>query len=100
MLYSISPNVANTSTLIDIGPFLDRFGSLKIPIMSSDDPTIRAIMQDLSVRKWIDLSKPEVLQSMLYISTLFPALNEEKRNEIINTPVSEIENLALRKMYF
>ena len=40
---------------IDIGPFFDRFGAQKIPILASTDPVVRAIILDCTVRKYIDL---------------------------------------------
>lgn len=41
---------------IAVGPFFDRFGAQKIPILASTDPVIKAIVLDCSVRKYIDLT--------------------------------------------
>ncbi len=40
---------------IDVGAFFDRFGNEKIPILSSSDPVVQAVIKDASVRKYIDL---------------------------------------------
>lgn len=40
---------------INIGPFFDRFGAWKLPILSSADPLVQAVIKDSSVRKYIDL---------------------------------------------
>lgn len=40
---------------IYVGPFYDRFGAYKIPILASADPIVQAIIKDCSIRKYIDL---------------------------------------------
>lgn len=40
---------------INVGPFYDRFGAYKLPILASSDPLVQAIIKDTSVRKYIDL---------------------------------------------
>jgi hypothetical protein len=40
---------------INVGPFYDRFGAFKLPILASTDPLVQAIIKDTSVRKYIDL---------------------------------------------
>jgi len=88
------------STFIDIGSFYDRFGEVKLAILMSTDPVVKAILADLSIRKWLDLSRPDVLASLEYIGSKVPELTNELILSVINTPVSEQENLALRKTYF
>ncbi len=85
---------------IDIGPFYDRFGAVKMEILTSDNSTIKAILEDIKIRKWIDLKNPLVIQSLAYISSVVPALTAELQSAILNTPVSDMENMALRKLYF
>lgn len=45
---------------IYVGPFYDRFGAQKLPILASSDATVQAIIKDASVRKYIDLKRAEV----------------------------------------
>lgn len=85
---------------IDIGPFFDRFGAQKIAVLSSQDPIVKAILSDVQVRKWVDLKRPDVAQSLDYIGTKVPGVNAELKAAIITTPVASEENLALRKTYF
>lgn len=86
--------------LIDIGPFFDRFGAAKMAVLTSADLGVQAILKDTQIRKWIDLSLPEVAQSIAYIGTKVPAVTTEMQEAILLTPVSANENLALRKLYF
>jgi hypothetical protein len=85
---------------IDIGPFFDRFGSVKMQVLTSSDAGVRALITDIQVRKWIDLKLPEVAQSLAYLGSVIPAVTPALQSSILNTPVGDHENLALRKLYF
>ena len=86
--------------LLDIGPFFDRFGTAKMAVLTSSDVGVQAILKDTQVRKWLDLKLPEIASAVAYIGTKVPALTAELQSAILNTPVAETENLALRKLYF
>ena len=86
--------------LIDIGPFFDRFGAAKMAVLTSTDAGVQAILKDTQVRKWLDLKLPEIASAVAYIGIKVPALTAELQQSILNTPVAETENLALRKLYF
>lgn len=92
--------VSPTSYLIDIGPFFDRFGSTKMTVLTSQDPVIKAILQDVMIRKWIDLKRADVATALNTISSIIPIVTPGIINTILNTPVSTVENLALTKTYF
>jgi hypothetical protein len=85
---------------IDIGPFFDRFGAQKIPVLACADVTVQAILRDVQVRKWVDLKRADVAQALDYISTKVPGVDASLKTAILTTPVSVEENLALRKTYF
>ena len=85
---------------IDIGPFFDRFGAAKMAVLTSSDVGVQAILKDTQVRKWLDLKLPEIASAVAYIGTKVPALTAKLQQSILNTPVEEEENLALRKLYF
>ena len=85
---------------IDVGPFFDRFGAAKMSVLTSADVGVQAILKDIQVRKWLDLKLPEVTQSVQYVASKVDAVTPEIVDSILNTPVSENENLALRKTYF
>ena len=85
---------------IDIGPFFDRFSAAKMPVLTSTDVGVQAIIKDTQVRKWLDLNLPEVVQSVQYIASKVPELTAELQDQIANTKPAEHENLALRKLYF
>jgi len=52
--------------LIHVGPFYDRFGTFKLPILASTDPYVQAVIKDTTVRKYIDLKgrRAELLQAI------------------------------------
>ena len=86
--------------LIDVGPFFDRFGAAKLAVLTSADATVKAILQDIQVRKWIDLKRADVASSLAYVGTKVPAVDAALQTAILNTPVDPVDNLALRKLYF
>ena len=86
--------------LIDLGPFYDRFGVAKMAVLTSTDAGVKAIMADVSVRKWIDLERADVASSLAYIGSVVPAVDAPLRAAILTTPVTAEENRALRKLYF
>jgi len=86
--------------LIDLGPYFDRFDATKMAVLTSTDAGVKAIIQDASIRKWIDLRLPAVAQALTYIGSVIPAVDATLRSAILNTPVSTEENRALRKLYF
>ena len=86
--------------LIDIGPFFDRFGTAKMAVLTSSDVGVQAIIKDTQVRKWLDLKLPEIASAVAYVGTKVPGVTPELQQSILNTPVEEKENLALRKLYF
>lgn len=98
------PTVTSTESsfthLIDIGAFFDRFGDAKFQILTSSDATIKALLLDVTVRKWIDLRRPDVEQALNIISTKCDKVTPELIQAILHTPVEDIENLSLRKLYF
>ena len=85
---------------IDIGPFFDRFGAAKMPVLTSADVGVQAIIKDTQVRKWIDLRLPEIEQSVQYLASKVPKLTAELQDQIVNIKPEDHENLALRKLYF
>lgn len=51
---------------IHVGPFYDRFGAYKVPILASSDPLVQAVIKDTQVRKYIDLKgrRADLLQAI------------------------------------
>lgn len=86
---------------IDIGPFFDRFGSAKMAVLTSTDTTVAAIVEDVKIRKWIDLQKPAVAQGInALISLGVSGVTAALRDSILTTPVLPEEQSAVVKMYF
>lgn len=86
---------------IDIGPFFDRFKDAKLQVLTFTHPFVVALVKDTQARKWIDLKRSDVavgLNAMLALGV--PQLTTELIQEILNTPVSEEENFALKKLFF
>lgn len=95
----------DTSKLIDIGPFFDRFDHFivgtKLSILAHQDAVVQAIVKDVQSRKWITLDRLDVAQAIdILISKNIPNMTLALKDHIINSPVQPEENLALRKLYF
>ena len=95
---AVAPNL--TQWFIDLGPFYDRFGAAKMSVLLSADPTVKAILQDVNIRKWIDLQRADVASSLAYIGSVVPSVTPALQTAIITTPVATEENAALRALYF
>lgn len=85
--------------LIDIGPFFDRFGASKMAILTSADAVVKAIIQDVQIRKWIDLKRVDVEQALDALISK-SVIDSAQKATILTTPVNIEENRALRKLYF
>lgn len=88
------------ANLIDLGPFYDRAGAAKMAVLTSTDATVKAIIGDLNIRKWVDLTRADVASALAYIGSVVPALTPAIQAAMLATPVASVENLALRKLYF
>lgn len=62
---------------IDVGSFFDRFGDAKISILASENPIVKAMITDASVRKYISLieRKDELAQMLGLLQTLVPGIS-------------------------
>lgn len=98
---AITPPANPTDWLIDVGPFFDRFGAAKMAILTSDNATVKALVQDLMVRKWIDLKRIDVSLGLDALIALgVPGVTADLKASVLTTPVTQEENWALRKVYF
>lgn len=79
-----APTVAKNEWWIHVGAFYDRFGLLKIPILASTDPIVQAIIRDSSVRKYIDLQRPDLDQALDTIISKGFAID---KTAIMTTPI-------------
>lgn len=95
-----APVVYEWDNYIDIGPFYDRFGVATMDVVSSADPRIKAILQLTNIRKWIDLTRPDVAQSVNAIAAIVPSVTAEIRARVMRLPVEPHENRAVRVTYF
>lgn len=87
--------------LIDIGDFLDRFGASKMPLLISSNAIVQALVKDVQSRKWVDLRRADVATGIDALIALgIDGVDENLKDEILNTPVSPAENAALRAAYF
>lgn len=90
-----------TEWFIDVGPFFDRFGAAKMAVLTSTNSTVKAIVQDVLVRKWVDLQRPDVAAGIDALIALgVPGVTAELKEDILTTPITEEESLALQKLYF
>ena len=99
--FSPAPAADPAAWLIDVGPFFDRFGMAKMALLMSSNATVKALVADLQVRKWVDLRRPDVaagLDALIQIGV--PGVNAALKAAILETPVTPDENLALRVQFF
>jgi hypothetical protein len=96
----ITPPVDPCEWLLDIGPFFDRFGATKMAVLTSPDAGVKAVVSDVSIRKWIDLQRADVAAALAYIGSAVGAVTPALQTAILTTPVTEPERSALRKLYF
>jgi hypothetical protein len=100
-----------TQWLIDIGPFFDRFGAAMIPVLTSTDLVAQALVQNIQARKWVDLKRLDVAGSLAYLggatitglgtmASPIIQMTATLQNQILTTPVTYAENMALKKSYF
>ena len=54
---------------IAVGSFYDRFGAEKYNILASTDLTVQALIKDVSVRKFIDLDRDDLLLGLQMIQS-------------------------------
>lgn len=94
------PAVDPAEWLIDVGPFFDRFGGAKMDVLMSTNATVQAIVKDVSVRKWVDLTRADVSMALTVIGSIVPSVTAGLKASILTTPVTAVENLALRRTYF
>ncbi len=92
--------VYDTSSLIDLGPFYDRFGVAQMDVLKSTNVDVMAIRANLAVRKWVDLKLPVVASSVAAIAAIVPTVTPVIQATVMSIPVHPLENLALRKAYF
>lgn len=96
-----APAASPTAWLIDVGPFMDRFGAAKLAVLASSNATVRALVTDLLARKWVDLQRPDLAIGIdLIIAAGVPGVDAALKSAILTAPVQHAEQLALRRLYF
>lgn len=55
---------------ISVGSFFDRFGAAKWAVLASTDPLVQAMVRDASVRTFIDLDRPDLLQGLVMVQSM------------------------------
>ena len=94
---------------IDKGPFNDRFGAKKLAVLMSADPVIKAFNSDKSDREYIDLQRADVRAAVSYMAGVelpgvgtmaAPILTLAEVTAILDTPVADMEQVALVKKFF
>jgi hypothetical protein len=73
---------------ITVGAFFDRFGDQKWSILADTDVSVQALIKDASVRKWINLDAPHVLEGLQMVRA---AGHDIDPTAIINAPIQPDE---------
>lgn len=85
------PSAAPTGTAvrhISVGAFFDRFGAAKWAILADAAPQVRAVVQDASVRSYIDLDNADLPAGL---AILLAAGHEIDAEAIVDAPVTSAE---------
>ena len=69
---------------ISVGAFFDRFGVDKWAILADQTPSVKAVVQDASVRKYIDLDNPELAGGIALLQQAGHSVDAEA---VIDAPV-------------
>lgn len=72
---------------VSVGSFFDRFGAAKWAILADTDPSVRAVVQDASVRKYIDLDNPQLPAGLAIVA----ARHTIDTAAILSDPILESE---------
>lgn len=73
---------------ITVGALYDRFGAEKYNILASTDPVVQALVKDVSVRKFIDLDRPDLLQGLQLVQSKGFAIDPQA---IVSAPIQSDE---------
>lgn len=94
-----TPEPPPTASLIDVGPFFDRFNGAKWSILASIDPLVQAMVRDVQARAYVDLSRADVAQGVgLLVSKSL--ITQAEATAVLTTPVQPAEQFALKQVYF
>jgi hypothetical protein len=97
-----SSEVPKWLNLIDIGPFMDRFGDAKLAILkakkTNDD--VAAVYEDMTARKYIDIAGEPAKRGVATLQALLPEVTAQVAYNVLKPPVQLSENFALRTTYF
>lgn len=69
-------------------------------VLTSADAGVKAIVQDLNIRKWVDLQRADVASGLAYVGSKVPSVDAALQADILTAPVTDDENRALRRLYF
>ena len=59
-VYVAEPVLPYPPMAVSVGSFFDRFGPDKLTVLADPTPLVQALIKDVSVRRWIDLARPDV----------------------------------------
>lgn len=112
----VTPVSTNTQTIdytwfIDKGSFFDRFGVAKIPVLMCTDPTVQAMLKDISNRWWVDLRDPNIATALSFmvgvatpgigtITSPITGMTSELASTILSTRPTIFEQYGVVKLFF
>ena len=73
---------------ISVGAFYDRFGEHKMEILASTNPVAQALIKDASVRRYIDLDRPDLRIGLELLVQVGFAIDPDA---VVNAPVAPHE---------
>jgi hypothetical protein len=108
----VTPSPPEYLWYLDQGDFLDRFGpAVALAILTSTDVNIVAGYKNISLRKWVDLQREDVIDFVNYaagatsailgtISTPIEGMTAALANTVLTTQPTPKEQRITVKLYF
>ncbi|AVS93946.1 hypothetical protein C8246_21865 [Paracidovorax avenae] len=81
---AVPDSTAGLGRRISVGAFYDRFGAAKLAILSDDSLPVRAVIQDASVRRFIDLDRSDLPGGLAILQAAGHAIDPQ---QILEAPV-------------
>lgn len=101
VVFPLDPPAEDTTYLVDVGPFFDRFEAAQLAVLSHTDPMLRAFIESCKVRKWIYTKHPFVAMGVDRVISLgIAGVDAAMKARIMDTPARYSEQESLLKLYF
>lgn len=86
--------------LLDVDAYIQRFGTVKTALLTSDNIHVRAHLAELQFKPWVDVSDTMIKDALDLLATVMPELTEDIIANILSTNIADSEQRILRQRYY